>query len=135
MKQWTKKQRITLIAAFAAVLAVVGIIAVVLNYRVTEEGVKHFQVAVTSERDNYFKIIPCESEEEYLGDFLRNYEECEWIESDYGIYIMGFDGMLEDIENQYWWCVMVNEESATTGADEIPLQDGNTYNFVLMQGW
>ena len=25
--------------------------------------------------------------------------------------------------------------AAVTGADEIPLQDGDTYNFTLKQGW
>ncbi len=135
MKQWTKKQKIMLIAEFAAILVVVGVIAGVLNYRATQEGVKHFKVEVTSERDGYSQTTECESEEEYVGAFLRTFEECDWEESDYGIYIKGFDGMSEDIANQYWWCVMVNGESAVTGADEIPLQDGETYNFVLMQGW
>lgn len=135
MKQWTKKQKITLIAGFASILVVVGVIAGVLNYRATQEGVKHFKVEVTSERDGYSQTTECESEEDYLGAFLRTFEDCEWKESDLGIYIKGFDGMSEDYANQYWWCVMVNGESAVTGADGIPLQDGETYNFVLMQGW
>lgn len=135
MKQWSKKQKITVAAIFAAVLAAVGILAAVLNYRQTEAGVKHFKVEVTSERDGYSETVDCESTEEYLGAFLRNFDGCEWQESDYGIYIIGFDGMKEDMDNQYWWCIMVNGESATTGADEIPLKEGDTYSFVLMQGW
>lgn len=39
------------------------------------------------------------------------------------------------MENQYWWCISVNGESSTTGADEIPLMDGDIYNFTLKQGW
>ncbi len=135
MKQWTKKQKIMLVAVFAIIVAAVGIAAGVVNYRSTQEGVKHFQVVVTSERDGYSKTTVCKSEEEYLGNFMRTFEGCEWQNSDYGIYITGFDGMEEDIDNQYWWCVMVNGESATIGADEIPLQDGEIYSFVLMQGW
>ena len=88
-----------------------------------------------SERDNYSSSMDCESGEEFLGGYLRTMEGCEWQESDYGIYITGFEGMKEDTENQYWWCVMVNGESATTGADGIPLQEGDTYRFELMQGW
>ena len=135
MKQWSKKQKITVAAVFAVVLAAVGILAAVLNQRQTQGGVKHFKVEVTSERDGYSETADCESSEEYLGAFLRTYEPCEWQESDYGIYIIGFDGMKEDMDNQYWWCVMVNGESATAGADEIPLKEGDTYSFVLMQGW
>jgi len=59
----------------------------------------------------------------------------QYEESDYGIYITGFDGMEQDLDNQYWWCVSVNGQTATTGADEIPLQDGDVYNFTLTQGW
>lgn len=135
MKQWTKKQKITLAVVFIAILAVVGVAAGVLNKSQTQAGVKHFSVEITSERDGYSKTEECESSEEFLGAFLRTYEKCEWQESDYGIYITGFDGMKEDVDNQYWWCVMVNGESATTSADAIPLKDGDTYNFVLMQGW
>lgn len=135
MKEWTKKQKIILVAAFAVILAAAGVIAGVMNYRAASEGEKHFSVEITSERDGYSSSLDYVSEEEYLGDFLRTMEGCEWQDSEYGIYITGFHGMKEDIENQYWWCVMVNGESATTGADEIPLQDGDTYGFVLMQGW
>lgn len=135
MKEWSKKQKIMLAAVFAAILAVAGIAAGVLNYRAIQEGRKTFQVEVVSERDDYYQIGEYSTEEEYLGAYMRTYEGCEWEESDYGIYIKGFNGRSEDIDNQYWWCVMVNGESATTGADEIPLQDGDTYSFVLMQGW
>ena len=135
MKQWTKKQKMMLVAVFAVVIAVAGIASGLLNYRPGQEGVKNFQVIVTSERDGYSKTTECRSEEEYLGSFMRSFEDCEWQESDYGIYITGFDGMQEDVDNQYWWCVMVNGEAATIGADEIPLQDGEVYSFVLTQGW
>ena len=43
--------------------------------------------------------------------------------------------MEEDLANQYWWSVLVNGESAVTGAEQIVLEDGVTYSFVLMQGW
>lgn len=135
MKEWSKKQKIVVTTIFIAVLAVVGVVAAALNYRVTQEGMKRFQVEVESQRDDYLKETQCESDKEYLGEFLRTMEGCEWVDGDYGIYINGFDGKKEDLDNQYWWCVYVNGESATTGADEIPLQDGDTYRFVLMQGW
>lgn len=130
-----KKQKITLIAVFACVLAAVGILAGALNYRATQAGMKTFTVEITSDRDGYGQITECTSEEEYLGAFMRTFGGCEYVESDYGIYITGFNGMSEDIDNQYWWCTMVNGESAQTGADEIVLEDGATYSFVLMQGW
>ena len=131
----TKKQKITLVSVFATILVVIGVIAGVLNYRSTQTGVKEFKLEVVSERDGYLEVTDCKSDTEYLGEFLRTYESCIWEDSTYGIYIKGFDGMMEDIDNQYWWCVTVNGESVMTGADEIPLADGDTYTFTLMQGW
>ncbi|MBQ9926847.1 MAG: DUF4430 domain-containing protein [Lachnospiraceae bacterium] len=131
----TKKQKITLVSVFATILVVIGVIAGVLNYRSTQAGVKEFKLEVVSERDGYLEVTDCKSDTEYLGEFLRTYESCIWEDSTYGIYIKGFDGMMEDIDNQFWWCVTVNGESVMTGADEIPLADGDTYTFTLMQGW
>lgn len=131
----TKKQKITLVSVFAAILIVIGAVAGVLNYRATQEGMKEFQVEVVSDRDGYSEITDCKSDAEYLGEFMRTFEGCEYQESDFGIYITGFSGMQEDIDNQYWWNVTVNGESSVTGADEIPLADGDVYTFTLMQGW
>ena len=131
----TKKQKITLVSVFVAILIVIGVIAGVLNHRTVTEGMKSFQVEIISERDYYSETTDCKSDAEYLGEFLRTFEGCEWQDSDYGIYITGFNGMQEDMDNQYWWCVIVNGESSTVGAAEVPLQDGDVYTFTLKQGW
>lgn len=131
----TKKQKITLLSVFITIVVMIGVVAGILNYRTTQAGEKQFQMEVISERDNYSEVKTCKSDAAYLGEYLRTIENCQWQESDYGIYILGFNGMQEDIENQYWWNVAVNGESSTKGADEIPLQDGDTYTFTLMQGW
>lgn len=130
-----KKQKITLVSVFAVILVIAAVLAGVLNHRATQAGMKEFQVEVVSERDGYSETTQYQSYAEYLGQFLRTMESCEWQESGYGIYIKGFDGMMEDMDNQYWWCVSVNGESSMVGADEIPLTDGDVYNFTLMQGW
>ena len=131
----SKKQKITLVGVFAAILVIAAVAAGALNYRAAQSGMKEFQVEIVSERDSYAQVETYRSHAEYLGEFLRTLEICEWQESDYGIYITGFDGMQEDLENQYWWCVFVHGESSMTGADEIPLRDGDVYSFTLKQGW
>lgn len=131
----SKKKKITLISVFVVVVVVAAIVAVVLNQKSTTAGVKNFKVQIVSERDGYDQTTDCKSDAEFLGEFLRTFEGCEYQESDYGIYVTGFDGMKEDLDNQYWWCISVNGEAAVTGADEIPLQDGDTYSFTLKQGW
>ena len=130
-----KKQKITLVSIFAAVLVIAAVLAAILNYRTAQAGKKEFQIEVVSDRDGYSKTTEYTSDAEYLGEFLRTMDGCQWQESNYGIYITGFDDMLEDMDNQYWWCISVNGESSMTGTDEIPLADGDVYNFTLMQGW
>lgn len=131
----SKKQKVTLVAVFAAVIVAIGTIAAVLNYQKTQEGLKHFQVEVVSERDDYSKTTECESKKEFLGEFMQEFKGCEWQDSEYGTYITGFDGMSEDMDNQYWWCVTVNGKESADGVDKIPLTEGDKYTFTLKQGW
>lgn len=131
----SKKKKIILAAVFVVVLAAAAIAAALLNRKTTAAGSKEFQVEIISDRDSYSQTEAYTSDEEFLGQFLRTMENCEWQESDYGIYITGFDGMEEDMDNQYWWCISVNGETAMTGADEIPIVDGDVYTFTLTQGW
>lgn len=130
-----KKQKTIIIGLFALILVIFGGAAAALNYQKTQAGLKHFTVEVISERDAYSQTTECQSELEFLGEFMREFEGCHWQESDYGIYITGFHDMNEDAANQYWWCVLVNGQSAVSGADQIPLNSGDTYTFQLKQGW
>ncbi len=131
----SRRQKTILISIFAAIVICAAAAAALLNRRETQQGEKEFTVEIVSERDGYESVETCRSSEEYLGQFLRTFEKCQWQESTYGIYILGFSGMEEDTSEQYWWCVLVNGERSTTGADEIPLKDGDVYTFQLQQGW
>lgn len=134
-KKMSKKQKIIVMIFFVTVIAVIGGVAGVVNHQKAVKGQKQFEVEVVSERDNYSKTTECTSQEEFLGDFLRKYDPCEWETSEYGLYITGFDGMMEDMDNQYWWCITVNDEEVASGADDILLEEGSTYTFTLKQGW
>ena len=129
------KKKVLIVAAFVVVLAALAVLGWTLNQRATQQGKKSFEVEIISERDQYSKTETFRSDAEYLGQFLREMEGCEWSDSEWGIYITGFHGMQEDMENQYWWCVIVNGESSMVGADEVPLCDGDKYTFELKQGW
>lgn len=130
-----RKQKVLVVTVFAIILALAGIAAAVWNVKQTQEGTKQFQIEIISDRDGYEQAMECESTEEFLGQYLRTMEGCEWQESDYGIYITGFYDMMENTNEQYWWCVSVNHEDSMTGADSIPLADGDVYTFTLKQGW
>lgn len=131
----SKKEKGLLLVIFVVVVAVAGLIAWLLNDKTTQEGTKSFMIVILSERDDFEESAEYYSGEEYLGQFLRSFKACQWEESGYGIYIKGFYDMQEDIAEQYWWNVTVNGENSTTGADEIPLNEGDVYTFQLKQGW
>ncbi len=133
----TKKQKLTVVAVavFAAILLIVAGMAVFLNIRETQEGTKEFQVEVISDRDGFTQITEEKSDLTYLGEYLRTVEDCQWEESEWGVYLKGFYGMEEDISQEYWWCITVNDAEISLGADQIPLQDGDKYTFTLLQGW
>ncbi|MDR2888888.1 MAG: DUF4430 domain-containing protein [Lachnospiraceae bacterium] len=136
----TKKQKLTLVTGFVVIVAIIACLVVFFNNKKAAEvtegtSTKEFQVEIISERDDFYQIEPISSDLDYLGEYLRSMPDCQWSESEYGLYITGFYGYEEDIDQEYWWCVYINDTSATFGADEIPLQDGDKYTFTLMQGW
>lgn len=124
-----------IVAVFLAILAVVGIVAVVLNKVNVTEGQKKFTITVISERDNLEKTVKCKSDLGTLGEYVKTMNDCKWEDSDFGTYIKGWYGHEEDIENQYWWSVNVDNVEASTGVDSIPLEEGKDYEFILKQGW
>lgn len=132
----SSKRRKVVLGVFLAVVLVLGCAGAVANRMQVQEGAKDVTLEMKSERDAMYEEVFVEDVEyDTLGELLRTLDYCEWTESDYGFYITGFYDCMEDIDNQYWWCVTVNGEQATKGVDEIPLQDDDVYLFDLKQGW
>ena len=131
----SKKAKIILVSVFAALMLAALSVVLIFYVQKPNAGTKKFTVSVVSERDGYNYQKEVKSDLDSLGDYLRTWDKCTWEDSTYGIYVHGFDGCMEDMENQYWWNVSVNGESAVTGCDEIMLTDGDKYEFTLMQGW
>lgn len=124
-----------IVAVFLAILAVVGIVAVVLNKVHVTEGQKKFTITVISERDDLEKTVECKTDAETLGEYVKTLPDCKWEDSSYGTYIKGWYGYEEDIDNQYWWSVNIDNVEASDGVDMIPLEEGKDYEFILKQGW
>lgn len=133
----SKKTKIILVAVFAAIVLVAAGVGAFFGIKMmkTNAGQKTFTFEVVSERDGYDNTITVKSDLDTFGEYLRTMPECSYSESDWGIYVQGFNGYMEDMDNQYWWCLYVNGESSMVGADEVPLADGDVYKFELTQGW
>ncbi|MCR5503906.1 MAG: DUF4430 domain-containing protein [Lachnospiraceae bacterium] len=129
-----KKTKVIIVAVFAVLVVAAGIIAFLMKAK-GSAGTKKFTLTITSERDGFNETINAKSSEEFLGQYLRTVDGLVYSESEYGIYVQGYRDMLEDIDNQYWWRLDVNGQASMTGADEVPLTDGDSYALVLVQGW
>lgn len=130
-----KQTKIIIAVVFAAIVLIAAGVGAFFGIKKVNEGNKTFTFEVVSERDNYDNTVTVTSKLDTFGDYLRTLPDCQYSETEYGIYVQGFNGYMEDMENQYWWCLYVNDESSMVGADSVPLADGDAYKFVLTQGW
>lgn len=105
------------------------------NKDVPSEGSKTVTIEVLSERDNYSFKESYKTDLEYLGDLLEEKGLIEFTTSQFGRYINAVQGYKALDEDQSWWNILVNGESAITGVDEISLSDGGVYTLQLKIGY
>ena len=122
-----------------AVVALVLVAAVMVGvYFATRpegiDGSKSITVTVVH-KDGTSKDFPCKTDEQYLGPVLLDEKIVEGYMGDYGLYITAADGESADYSvDQGWWALYVGEESATTGADAVAIEDGGVYKVVYTVG-
>lgn len=120
------------------VLAAVAV-ALWFVYRANKDapsaGNKTVTIEVLSERDNYSFKESYDTDKDYLGDLLEEEGLIEFTTSQFGRYINAVQGYKALDEDQSWWNILVNGESAMTGVDEIALADGDVYTLQLKIGY
>ena len=122
-----------------AIVAVVVLIAVMVGIYFatrpeTVEGAKTITVTVVH-KDGTEKAFTCHTDEEYLGPVLLTEKIVEGENGPYGLMISAADGEVADYNvDQGWWQILIGEESATLGADSIPVKDGDTFKLVYTVG-
>ena len=129
-----KNKKMILIA-----VALVACIAVMLGIFVatrpeTTAGSKNVTVTVVH-KDGSEKVFACKTDAEYLGTVLVDEKIVDAAYGDYGLYFNTADGETADWNvDGGWWQVFIGEESATLGADQIPVTDGGIYSLVYTIG-
>lgn len=122
-----------------AVVALVAVVAVMVGIWFgtrpeAQEGDKTITVTVVH-KNGAEKKFTYHTDEEYLGDVLLAENLVEGEESTYGLMISTVDGETADYNvDQGWWQIFIGEESATLGADSIPIKDGDTFKLVYTIG-
>lgn len=122
-----------------AIVAVVVVIAVLLGVYFatrpeTNAGDKNITVTVVHADGKEVKFEHS-TDQEYLGRAIVEMGLVEDIQGPYGLFIEEVDGEKAVWEeNGAYWSILIGEEYAVTGADEIVLEDGGEYSLVYTLG-
>ena len=123
-----------ILAAALIILCAAAGILFQMNKPETVTGAKIIDVIVihADQTENAFSY---ETDAEYLGEVLLENELAEGDITDYGLFISTVDGETADSSKQQWWCITKDGESVTTGADSLPIADGDQFELTLMEGY
>ena len=129
------KNKKMILIAVALIVCVALMLGVYLSTRPeTVAGGKTITVTVVH-KDGSEKAFTCTTEEEFLGPVLvaENIVVAEY--GDFGLFFNTVDGETADWNvDGGWWQVFVGEESATLGADALPIADGDSFKLVYTIG-
>ena len=123
-----KKVWIAVIALVVVAALMVGVF--LITRQQTAEGVKNITVTVVH-KDGSEKEFKCRTEEEFLGPVLLEEKIVEGEMGQFGLYIHKADGERAVYEqDSAWWGLYQNGESCMTGADQVVINDGDTFRIV-----
>ena len=120
------------VALIACVAVMLGIF--VMTRPETVAGSKTVTVTVVH-KDGSEKVFTCKTDAEYLGTVLVDENIVAPNYGEFGLYFDTADGETADYNvDGGWWQVLIGEESAMVGADQIPIADGDTFKLVYTIG-
>ncbi|MDO5444793.1 MAG: DUF4430 domain-containing protein [Eubacteriales bacterium] len=99
-----------------------------------EEGNKAITVIVNHLNGDQ-NTIKLKTDAEYLRGALEKKGLIGGTEQTYGLWVETVDGEKADASKEQWWGYDVNGEMAYYGVDEQPVNDGDTIEFTLNEGY
>lgn len=127
-----KKLIIALVAVVAVIALFIGIF--VATRPETTQGSKTITVEVIHS-DASANTFTYHTDEEYLGPVLSANGLIVNEDGPYGIFIVEVDGERAVYEEDgAYWCLLIGEEYAMTGADNTPINDGDSFKLVYTLG-
>ena len=121
----------------AGLLIVLCIAAGVLfhtNKPETTAGTKEINVVVIH-ADQTEKTFTYQTDAEYLADVLLENKLADGEMGSYGLFITTVDGETADNSKQQWWCITKDGEQVNSGADALPITEGDQFELTLMEGY
>lgn len=123
-----------ILAAALVILCVAAGILFQMNKPETVTGAKNIDIIVVH-ADRTENTFSYDTDAEYLGEVLLENELADGDISDYGLFITTVDGETADSSKQQWWCITKGGKSVTTGADSLPIADGDQFELTLTEGY
>ena len=123
-----------ILAAALVILCIAAGILFQMNKPETVTGTKNIDVIVIH-ADQTKNTFSYETNAEYLGEVLLENKLAKGDITNYGLFISTVDGETADSSKQQWWCITKGGESVTTGADSLPIIDGDQFELTLMEGY
>lgn len=119
----------------AAVVAIVVLVAAAIGCWIafgpkTSEGAKTIKVQVVH-ADKSTKDFTYKTDAQYLAEVLQENKLIEGEDSEYGLFITTVDGEKADYNTDgSYWSIYVNNEYGQYGADQQPVNDGDTFKLA-----
>ena len=123
-----------ILAGFLLLLCIAAGILFHVNKPETITGEKKIDIIVihADKTENKFTY---QTDAEYLVDVLLENKLAEGEQSSYGLFIQTVDGETADDSKQQWWCITKGDEQVNSGADSLPVADGDQFELTLMEGY
>ena len=127
-------KKIGILAGILLILCIAAGVLSHINKPETSIGEKEILITVihADQTENTFTY---QTEAEYLAEVLLENGLAEGEESAYGLFIQTVDRETADTSKQQWWCITKGGEQVTSGADTLPIADGDTFELTLMEGY
>lgn len=128
-----KKKNIILAAIL--VLLCIGAAGISAHFRQAPiAGAKKIDILVLH-ADQTERTFTYQTDAEYLADVLLEKELAEGDMGPYGLFITTVDGETADESKQQWWCITKGGAQVNSGAEELPIADGDQFELTLMEGY
>ena len=105
-----------------------------MNKPETSIGEKEIDIIVIH-ADKTENTFTCQTNAEYLAEVLLDNEIAEGEVGSYGLFITTVDNETADSSKQQWWCITKGGEQVNSGADALPVADGDQFELTLMEGY
>ncbi len=98
---------------------------------VVGSGSTTFPLTIVDDQGNAISIT-VKTDKATVGKALQELGLLEGTESEYGLYITEVNGIYADYnETGTYWSFYINDDYATTGVDQTPIADGESYKLAV----